>query len=680
MRAAPLAHLDAITDAADPIVARLFSHRGARPLEARCRISTRREGMSNHPIRSTRRQFLGNAGCLGVAAAGLAVVGDGHAWSATFPAQDPQPLESIQVLIGDVPHDRQLLAAGSVRGEPGWRSSDIVETDFAFTHVGLHWRGPALNRLELRTSGDGARWSSWQAVIVEGGPEDNPRGEWFAALVGADRHHLVQYRLPADGPVPERITVTYLNSVDGPRRPIGQILANDPRAKGTDLRADIISREEWGADESLRYEATGEESWLRTYVPPRIVAVHHTATRNFTHDAAADVRSIYAFHAVTRGWGDIGYNALIDPDGRIYEGRRGREVDPFGRLHRDILSFGVVGAHATGYNYGGASVSLLGDFMQVAPTDAAWRALEEFLVFQHRRFEIDPRATIDFARSDELWRYGLPTLCGHRDCGVTECPGDFVYRRLPALRQRVAERINGEAPTRRVIVQAPGPYNMWPGVAAYRWGGTPPYDRTFEGVWRHPGGDPDEYRIGYDDQAMAVRVVTRQTEARYELTDPGQYTLHLRPADQAFADRVTVTVQRQVVRDNADPEGVLRSTGWVPHRSIVQFYGSDYEVAGSGSGAEFRWRLPIPESGRYQVQACWASATDHTRAARYSITRDGELVGTVTMDQSERGGAWVTLGEYDVLAGQVCEVTLTAPPENDSRVVVADAVRALLVT
>ena len=76
----------------------------------------------------------------------------------------------------------------------------------------------------------------------------------------------------------------------------------------------IISRAAWGADENLM-------TWTPEYRTVRKFVVHHTATSNGDLDPAATVRAIYYYHAVTRGWGDIGYNYLIDAQGRIYEGR-----------------------------------------------------------------------------------------------------------------------------------------------------------------------------------------------------------------------------------------------------------------------------------------------------------------------------------------------------------------------
>ena len=507
---------------------------------------------------------------------------------------------------------------------------------------------------------------------------ENPKDECFATLLGAERERFAQYRLPIAAPPVETASLTFLNSADGPRRqlPTTDLLASRAQEKGADFRADVISREAWGADESLRFAESGAEEWERLYVAPRIVVVHHTATRNRPLDPAEDVRAIYAFHAITQGWGDIGYNALIDHEGRIYEGRRGRDRDPSGRLDRDILSQGVVGGHAFNFNYGSVGIALLGNFQEESPTDAMWQALQSILMFEHRRNRIDPRRTLDFARANDLWRDDLPTMPGHRDCNNTECPGDFVYPHLPDLRERVAERIAGGASARAAIAEAPQARNFWLGTARYSWTGRPPYDCVFEGFRKAPEVDALEYRRGYDPDLLPEHVVTAQSGASFLLSEPGQYTLHLQPADQPFADRRTLIADRHVVRDNADLEGVERVGSWTRSRSVLEFNGLDYEFAAVGSGARFTWTLPALEDGFYSVEACWASASDRSRAVPYAISRDGELLGRVEVDQSRNGDMWVQLAAFGFAAGQTCSVTVSAEGEGDF-VAIADAVRLL---
>lgn len=70
-----------------------------------------------------------------------------------------------------------------------------------------------------------------------------------------------------------------------------------------------------------RYENGHELVWPIEKVKKvdRIV-IHHTAEsiKPGISDEAM-IRGIYAYHAVSRGWGDIGYNYLIGQDGKIYE-------------------------------------------------------------------------------------------------------------------------------------------------------------------------------------------------------------------------------------------------------------------------------------------------------------------------------------------------------------------------
>jgi hypothetical protein len=112
---------------------------------------------------------------------------------------------------------------------------------------------------------------------------------------------------------------------------------------------------------------------------------------------------------------------------------------------------------------------------------------------------------------------------------------------------------------------------------------------------------------------------------------------------------------------------------WTASRSVQLYNGANYESAPTGSGASFTWRLAVPESGRYQVQACWTSATDRAADAPYAISRDGEPLGTVRVDQTTNGGLWVDLGEFEFQAGQTCAVSLGSDAAGD--VVIADAVR-----
>ncbi|CAL8105787.1 unnamed protein product [Calicophoron daubneyi] len=150
----------------------------------------------------------------------------------------------------------------------------------------------------------------------------------------------------------------------------------------------VVSRSEWGARSPV------EETLM--FDPKPYAIIHHTATSTCSgNHCKAVVRAIQNFHMDTRGWWDIGYNFLIGADGVVYEGR----------------GWGVVGAHAKGWNNVSYGFSVIGDFMTNRPTKAALKAV---------------RAIIKQAvKRGYLTR--TYKLLGHRDVGNTSCPGDAFY-------------------------------------------------------------------------------------------------------------------------------------------------------------------------------------------------------------------------------------------------------------
>lgn len=195
----------------------------------------------------------------------------------------------------------------------------------------------------------------------------------------------------------------------------------------------IITRKEWGADESLRSDdGPGVADELK------MAFVHHTAGSNdYTRDeSAAIVRGIYAYHTKGRGYSDIGYNFLVDRYGQVFEGRAGSIFEP------------VIGGHVGGMNTYTTGISLMGEFTNVTPPSAMRAALVGLLAWKLDYHHVPPKGTVAMtaAEGSTLYDAGqtvkLNRISGHRDGGSTACPGQRTYDRLRAIRDDVEERGN----------------------------------------------------------------------------------------------------------------------------------------------------------------------------------------------------------------------------------------------
>jgi uncharacterized protein with LGFP repeats len=160
--------------------------------------------------------------------------------------------------------------------------------------------------------------------------------------------------------------------------------------------------------------------WGRT---AKMVFVHHTAGSNrySVRESPSVVRGIQAYHIQGQGWCDIGYNALIDRFGNIYEGRRGGFRKP------------IRGAHAGDFNTNTVGVSLMGNFETAQPPRGSLNALVRFVGWRLGTSFAPVRGGVR-VNGEKFAR-----ISGHRDAMSTSCPGRHVYSRLPHLRWRVQQ-------------------------------------------------------------------------------------------------------------------------------------------------------------------------------------------------------------------------------------------------
>jgi hypothetical protein len=315
----------------------------------------------------------------------------------------------------------------------------------AATNVAVHWLGQRTAQVRIAFSRDRVRFGKPRLVALDELGESRRTGETYGAVMTAVGARSV--RVWSDRPL-RRLTVLALTDRGPPAPPPLRRLASTAQPA-------VISRAGWGADESLRFDATGNEIWPPAFYPVQKVIVHHTATPNSDPDPAATIRSIYYYHAVTQGWGDIGYNFLIDEAGNVFEGRYSRQYAPGeSPTGEDPNGNGVTAAHAQGYNSGTVGIALLGTLTNQDATPPARAALEHLIAWIDSSHGIDPRASALYTNPVSGLQATFPNIAGHRDVAATECPGGSFYATLPTIRSDVANLIAGSAPTPDFTVTA----------------------------------------------------------------------------------------------------------------------------------------------------------------------------------------------------------------------------------
>jgi len=194
----------------------------------------------------------------------------------------------------------------------------------------------------------------------------------------------------------------------------------------------LLSRADWGADETLRFGTGGTELWPSEYYPVQTLTVHHTDDGSSDPDPAAVVRAIYRTDAAE--YGDMGYNYLIDKAGLVYEGRwSGTDGTPA----HDASGRMVTGAHVQGYNSGNIGIALLGTFTTTPPPSAARTALVQLLADLAARHTLAPLGKVVYVNPVSGVSRPAPIIGGHRHWAATDCPGT-LYTAMPSIRDEVA--------------------------------------------------------------------------------------------------------------------------------------------------------------------------------------------------------------------------------------------------
>lgn len=170
-----------------------------------------------------------------------------------------------------------------------------------------------------------------------------------------------------------------------------------------------VSREQWGSKPLPMSEAM-------LHTPARVTLHHAGVLWKDGDDAFKKIRALQAWGQSDKHWPDLPYHFLIDPEGRIFEGRD-MKYRPESNTQYDLN--GVINVH------------LWGHFDEQRVTVAQLRATVELLAYLRDR-------------------YHLSELQTHRQAapGQTTCPGhDFVrYYESGQLQDWVDECHDGQLP------------------------------------------------------------------------------------------------------------------------------------------------------------------------------------------------------------------------------------------
>ena len=403
------------------------------------------------------------------------------------------------------------------------------------SHVGIHWRGEArrLAQVEVRVEASG-RWSSWQALGVEHDPFDSD--ETFSNLVDVRDAQRLQYRVVVPGG--RRLDRVVVTAISADRAAPAKGATPPPPATSASFRTvdnrtrPVSSRADWGCDESLGNGKSGNPIWPSMFVSAQKVVVHHTATSNTYNDGAAEVRAIHAYHARTLGWGDIGYTALIDRFGNVYEGRKGRPGE--------TISAGVVAGHCLRHNYGSAGLAVLGDFTKrtisakTANDQAMLAALEDLVVYECGRHGLGPDASSDFLKSDDAWHLAMATISGHKDSDATACPGAPLMNQLATLRTNSRQRLAPYVTATVALVGPTAPSQAASLPLSFSWSGAARYAYRLEG-WYRVNADDVAYwgGSGWSTSEVTGWTDTTSGSATFDGLQPGHFTMHVRGYDVA---------------------------------------------------------------------------------------------------------------------------------------------------
>ncbi|MGA0172202.1 MAG: peptidoglycan recognition family protein [Phycisphaerales bacterium] len=200
---------------------------------------------------------------------------------------------------------------------------------------------------------------------------------------------------------PEPLWPEDLAKVPGRRvpRPVETVVAPDAGAI-----PNLVSRDSWA-------RGTPVPALMNRMTPVRSITVHHDGMPPVSLSSRAQIagriEQIRAGHRA-KGWGDIGYHFIVDPQGAVWQGR-------------PLL---WQGAHVKDRNEGNVGVLVLGNFESTRPTTAQLESLERQISALVRLYRVSATSV----RSHQEW-----------PGAATACPGRHMQAKMNGVRDAVRQ-------------------------------------------------------------------------------------------------------------------------------------------------------------------------------------------------------------------------------------------------
>jgi len=163
---------------------------------------------------------------------------------------------------------------------------------------------------------------------------------------------------------------------------------------------------------------------------------------------------------------------------------------------------------------------------------------------------------------------------------------------------------------------------------------------------------------------------------RFNLSQGTSNDVKILASDSGYtiADAVKFVRAPIYIVDNKDVAFTTEGSSWPVSTSSSGYYGSNYATDGT-SGADpskwAKWTPNIVESGEYNIYMRWTSATNRPDAAPIEVLHSGGTFNS-TVNQTENGGQWVLIGNFDLSVGTDNYLKLSA---SDAGYTIADAVK-----